>query len=172
MKKIKGENAMKITIEPVTNDTIPNIVALAKIIWNEHYHSIISVAQIDYMLAKYQSHSAITQQITEGYEYFQVSQNKQIIGYFSTQLRNQKILFISKFYLHKNTRGQGIGKKMLEFIDELAVNNNCEKLELTVNKENPAYQVYLKLGFVNQAKIKFDIGGGFIMDDYVMSKRI
>lgn len=163
---------MIIAIEPVTSDIIPNIVSLAKIVWNEHYNSIISVAQIDYMLSKYQSHYAITQQIAEGYEYFQVIQNQKIVGYFSIQLRDDKSIFISKFYLHKNSRGYGIGKTMLKFISQLAIDRNCKKLDLTVNKDNPAYEVYLKLGFINQANTQLDIGGGFIMDDYIMSKKL
>jgi len=161
---------MKTTIKKVSPDDITNIVELAKVIWIEHYEPIISRAQIDYMLAQFQSISAISQQISQGYEYFKVVENEQILGYFSIQDRAEKSLFISKFYLHKKARGQGIGKKMLSFINDLAKERDCETLDLTVNKKNPAYKIYLSLGFVNQAKAQFDIGGGFIMDDFLLSK--
>ena len=49
----------------------------------------------------------------------------------------------------------------------------CDRLVLAVNKGNrDAIAAYLKHGFrIGQAVVK-DIGGGFVMDDYVMIKDI
>ena len=95
-----------------------------------------------------------------------------LVGYCSIQFREQNSLFISKFYLAKSARGNGIGRDMLTFIEELASSTNCQTINLTVNKHNPAYNVYLKLGFINQGSVQFDIGGGYIMDDYLMCKNL
>lgn len=159
-------------ITPLNNLHIDAIVALAKPIWHEHYTPIIGEQQVNYMLEKFQSRKAIESQLAEGYQYFQVGEQTHLLGYFSIQFRKNASLFISKFYLSKLARGKGIGKQMLSFIECLASLNKCQTIDLTVNKYNPAYQVYLKLGFINQGSTEFDIGSGYIMDDYLMSKQV
>jgi diamine N-acetyltransferase len=145
--------------------------ALAHEIWHQHYTPIIGSEQVNYMLSKFQNETAITQQINEGVEYYLVFDQKKAVGYFSLESRKSS-LFISKFYLAKRSRGQGIGKQMLKKISQLAKSKNIEQLELTVNKYNNAYQVYLSLGFENIGSVETNIGGGFIMDDYIMLKKL
>jgi len=163
---------MNPVITPLKNLDIDAIVALAKPIWHEHYTPIIGEQQVNYMLEKFQSREAIRSQLEQGYQYFQVGEPSNLLGYFSTQFRDNASLFISKFYLSKLARGKGIGKQMLKFIEQLANSNKCQTIDLTVNKLNPAYQVYLKLGFANQGAVEFDIGNGYIMDDFLMSKAV
>ncbi len=159
-------------ITSLKNQNIDSIVALAKPIWQEHYTPIIGEQQVDYMLEKFQSREAIESQLKQGYQYYQVNEQSRLLGYFSIQFRKNARLFISKFYLSKQARGKGLGKQMLNFIEKLANSNKCYTIDLTVNKYNPAYQIYLKLGFTNQGTIEFDIGNGYIMDDFLMSKNI
>ena len=46
-------------------------------------------------------------------------------------------------------------------------------LMLNVNKHNTqAIRAYEKHGFAIRDAVVVDIGGGFVMDDYVMAKRI
>ncbi len=159
-------------ILPFEKSDIPTVVKIAKTIWHQHYDPIIGKQQVDYMLEKFQSARAIQEQITDGYQYYQVLENDQTIGYFAVQVQEQTDLFISKFYLSEAVRGKGFGRTMLKFIEQLAKQENCTCLKLTVNKYNPAYQAYLKLGFKNYGTAKFDIGSGYIMDDYLMSKSL
>jgi len=163
---------MKTEISLVTEKEITPIAELAKPIWRHHYTPIIGEKQVEYMLDKFQSVEAIRSQIQDGYQYFQVEYETRLVGYFSIQFRDNDSLFISKFYLSEVVRGKGIAKIMLAYIDDLAIKNHCETLDLTVNKNNLAYKIYLKLGFVNQGSAEFDIGEGYIMDDYLMSKAI
>lgn len=47
------------------------LAALAHEIWNEYFPCILEQGQIDYMVEKFQSHEAISRQISEeGYRYF------------------------------------------------------------------------------------------------------
>jgi len=163
---------MKIEITSVKNDQANALAVFAEPIWYEHYTPIIGEKQVEYMLEKFQSEQAIKSQIQQGYLYFQVTYDSQLVGYFSVQLREKNSLFISKFYLASIARGKGLGKSMLNYIQQLAIDNNCKTLDLTVNKYNSAYQIYLKLGFTNQGSVEFDIGNGYIMDDYLMSKSV
>ncbi len=163
---------MKLQISLLKTDEVDAISAFAKSVWYEHYSPIIGEKQVKYMLEKFQNADAIKAQLNQGYQYFRVTDETGLIGYFSTQIRKNASLFISKFYLAKQARGKGVGKKMLTFIEKLAQLAHCKTLNLTVNKYNPAYKAYLKLGFTNQGSVKFDIGNGYIMDDYLMGKPV
>lgn len=163
---------MKADITRLKPENIDAIVDLAKSLWHEHYTPIIGKGQVEYMLEKFQSHQAIKYQMEQGYQYYQVTTEAQLLGYFSIQMRENESLFISKFYLDKGTRGKGIGKQMLCFIEDLANSRDCKTIDLTVNKCNSAYKIYLKLGFINQGSAKFDIGNDYVMDDYLMSKNL
>ncbi len=149
-----------------------DIATLAIPIWQEHYTPIIGSDQVSYMLEKFQSEAAIKQQLAEGYQYFQVFYMDVLTGYFSVQVRQPNRFFISKFYLSEQARGKKIGTAMLAFIEQQAMKNNCTQLDLTVNKFNPAYEIYLKLGFENVGSVEMDIGNGYIMDDYLMRKTL
>ncbi|NWF98279.1 MAG: GNAT family N-acetyltransferase [Nitrospirae bacterium] len=165
---------MMITItEVTTREHISIIEKLAYEIWTEHYIPIIGIEQVEYMLEKYQSNSAIFSQIKdEGYMYFLMENEKQAVGYIAV-LPGKDGLFLSKFYVHSSYRKRGIGKKALDFIEQLARNMNLKKIYLTVNKNNKtAITVYEKLGFINTGSIITDIGNGFVMDDYKMEKVI
>src|SRR5210317_552378 len=99
-----------IKITSVTSTTLlQQIESLADIIWREHYTPIIGKDQVDYMLEKFQSVTAMHAQIEQGYAYFLVHKNGTAVGYFSIQKRDDT-MFLSKLYVLKNYRGQGLGK--------------------------------------------------------------
>ena len=157
-------------ITPVTTpETIAAVEKLARTIWEEHYTPIIGAAQVAYMLEKYQSAAAIEKQIRdEGYRYYLLNE----VGYFSIQRREDR-LFLSKLYLLKKYRGKGLGRKADDFICKEARQMGLESVELTVNKHNTgAIGAYEQMGFERCEAIVAEIGGGFVMDDYVMRKRL
>jgi ribosomal protein S18 acetylase RimI-like enzyme len=62
---------------------------------------------------------------------------------------------------------------MIAHAAEVARARGCRRLVLAVNKNNrSAIAAYLKHGFhVADAVVK-DIGGGFVMDDYILVKPV
>ena len=153
------------------------VAALAHEIWYEFYVPLIGRAQVDYMVARFQNAAAMQAQIREGYEYFLVrrqdaSGESEAIGYCAVQEQTQKALFLSKFYLHRDARGAGTGRRCMEFIEGLARRRGLHLLWLTVNKGNPAVKAYQRLGFRIAAELVMDIGGGFVMDDFRMEKSL
>ena len=160
-----------IEIKAATAKDAKLIEKIAAPIWRQHYQPIIGLEQVEYMLNKFQSEAAISEQIAGNANYFIVYNNNQPAGYFSL-IEKESSLFISKFYLDLNSRGQGIAHQMLSKINQIAFDTGIHQLELTVNKFNPAYQAYLKLGFKNIRSVQVDIGEGYIMDDYVMIKTL
>ncbi len=148
-------------------EQIALVVQLARQIWSEHYLNIIGQAQIDYMLARFQSSAAIAAQLREGYEYFLLQHCGQYVGYAAIRAEaDSRRLFISKLYLVDTVRGQGMGRASLQYLARLADARGLNGMWLTVNKNNPALNAYLKVGFVKTADVVTDIGGGYVMDDF------
>ena len=160
--------------EKVLNDSQIEIVAsLARKIWHEYFPSIIGDAQVEYMLEKFQSSDSIATQIErESYFYEIIVLNGEPIGYLGL-VPKAGALFISKLYIQKKMRKKGCGSKALEHIEEMAAGRRFVKMSLTVNKNNLfAIAFYEKTGFSKVDSVVVDIGGGFLMDDYVMEKGV
>ena len=70
-------------------------------------------------------------------------------------------------------RGFGFGTRSIEYIENWALESGLKGIRLTVNKKNSnAIRVYEKNGFDTIDHVVMDIGGGFVMDDYVMRKKV
>jgi len=160
-------------IKVVNDDFILDVERLAKEIWQEHYIPIIGQRQVAYMLEKFQSKFAISQQIQDGYAYYLVKDREnQNIGYFNF-VRNDDELFLNRFYLKSMVRGRGLGRHSLNFVENLSRKVGCSKISLTVNKNNSgSIKFYQTCGFKTTGPIVQDIGNGFVMDDYKMEKMV
>jgi len=157
-------------IQVLTENQLDIVDSLATEIWNEHYIPIIGKPQVDYMLEKFQSKPAMKEQIKNGYTYFLVEEEGRNVGYIGIQLKKDE-LFLSKLYIKSSERGNGLGKKAVQFLEDLANEKKLGKISLTVNKGNVnSIATYEKMGFNNLGSIIIDIGGGFIMDDFKMEK--
>ncbi len=153
---------------------IAEVARLAREIWPEHYRPIIGQAQVDYMLEKFQSPSAIARQLAEQYEYYLVLDGGKSAGYLAIvpNVAASKLL-LSKIYVRKELRGRGVGKAMLEFVENICRERGIRTLWLTVNKNNSrSIAWYRQTGFRNAGPTVQDIGGGFVMDDYIMEKTL
>jgi ribosomal protein S18 acetylase RimI-like enzyme len=156
-----------------TREDVEAAARLASEIWNEYFVSIISTGQIDYMLDKFQSAHAMTDQIErQGYEYYFMQADGENVGYMGIKPEETKLL-LSKFYILKACRGQGYASQAVCFLEELCKNRKLNAIWLTVNRHNAStIAVYEKKGFRTVREQAADIGGGFVMDDYVMEKEI
>jgi len=156
----------------VKNKTqINTVVSLAKEIWTEHYTTIIGKEQVDYMLNKFQSKEAISNQINvDGFIYYLIQENDAFIGYIGVQAK-RKELFLSKIYIKISERGKGYGKKAMHFLECLTMEKCLNKITLTVNKNNfNTIKSYENIGFKIIGSFVQNIGNGFVMDDYRMEK--
>lgn len=161
-------------IRKVENETaIKQVAVLACEIWNRHYVPIVGQAQIDYMLDKFQSVNAITEQISAGAEYYLLENCNVPAGYFCLILSPQdNSALLSKLYLRQEMRGSGLGRVMLEYIEKRCRQANVQRLWLTVNRHNESsINFYRHMGFSNEGLLKQDIGAGFVMDDFKMAKK-
>lgn len=163
-----------LTFEKVTTkESIKKTAELAKEIWNNYFITIISQGQIDYMIDKFQSERALTEQIKSGYEYYNFVLDGEIIGYFAVCPKEDNTLFLSKLYLQKNHRGKGYARKAFEFIKDIARKNEYTMIWLTVNKHNDdTIEIYKKFGMEIIRSEVTDIGSGYVMDDFVFGYKM
>jgi ribosomal protein S18 acetylase RimI-like enzyme len=156
-----------------TEEEVAYLAQLASEIWYEYFVSIISNEQIDYMVEKFQSVHAITDQIkNQGYEYYFMNVNGKTIGYLGIKQEEGK-LFLSKLYIQKEHRGKGYASQAMEFLVEICKDRRLGIIWLTVNRYNDAtIAVYEKKGFRTVRTQVADIGNGFVMDDNIMEKEI
>ncbi len=163
-----------IKLIPVSNAAqVADVARMAHQVWNEFYVPIIGQAQVDYMVARFQSAEAMQSQIDSGYEYFQMQQSGEIVGYAA--IRHDAAdarVFISKLYVLAAHRKSGAGRQCLEHFERMARERGATHLWLTVNKGNPSVRAYERLGFKIAEAMVMDIGGGYVMDDYKMEKAI
>lgn len=166
---------MKLIFNQVNKEIeIIETARLASEIWHEYYISILTVEQIDYMVDKFQSIPAITDQINnQGYEYYLFQpEEASAVGYLSVKEEEGR-LFLSKFYIAKAHRGKGYASQAMSFLEQLCKERALNQIWLTVNRYNESsIAVYRKKGFIIEREQVADIGNGYVMDDYVMVKEI
>lgn len=163
----------KIYFEQVSSESqLALVEEMAAVIWQEHYTPIIGSDQVFYMLDKFQSVRAMREQLGQGYEYYVIKKENQRVGYLSF-VKRVDALFLSKVYVLKSFRRLGIGRAAMDFVEKSAIERNCSKVSLTVNKNNRnSIKAYEKAGYRNIESIVMDIGEGYVMDDYKFEKDI
>ena len=161
---------MNILFKKAEEKDIATIAALADKIWKEHYTSIISMEQINYMLDKMYSAESLKQQMKDGHQFTLAYIDGAPVGYISISTKDEKNYFLNKLYVDVSTHRKGVGSHLFDYaLQELKY---VETIELAVNRENyKAINFYFKKGFVIKHTIDLDIGGGFFMNDFLMIKK-
>lgn len=150
----------------------PNQVELlskfASEVFIDYYSNRIGYDQSLYMANMFLSVQAIKKLMEKGAIFKLVFDNEEPVGLIEYILEKEKV-FLSKFYVRKDRRHQGIGKMMLQDCKNYALANNINKIYLTVNKGNtPSIDIYYHEGFKKIDAVVNDIGNGYVMDDYIM----
>ena len=163
---------MNIKFEQViTEEQIKILADTANNIWHEAYKEIVSPAQIDYMVEKFQSFNPLFEAINKNnYLYYLIKVDNDVAGYTGLHEEDGK-LFLSKLYISKQYRGKKVASKTFEFIENLAKQKKLKSVWLTVKRTNKhAIEVYKHKGFVITRTQVADIGNGFVMNDFVFEK--
>ncbi len=149
------------------------IKSLAHKIWPKVYCNMISSEQIDYMLNWMYSIETLQTNINNGHQFYLGKENAEVLGFMGIQINyTPNEMKLHKLYVQADCHGKGIGKALIEKAKSIAKENQQKAIVLQVNRENPAVSFYKKLGFeINKLEVS-DIGGGFVMDDYIMSLSI
>ncbi len=160
-------------VEVKTLEDIQKTAELADAVWHECYAELLSLQQIEYMVDKFQSPQEIEKQIKEqSYHYYLVKNENRAVAYMGVQVQDRQ-LYLSKIYILKEYRGQGLAQSLMNKANSLGAMYACISIWLTVNKGNErAIAAYEKEGFQRIREQCVDIGAGFVMDDYVYEKTL
>jgi ribosomal protein S18 acetylase RimI-like enzyme len=164
-----------IRITDATEADLAPVAQLAGIVWRAHYPGIITDGQIDYMLARGYSHEALLRFVTEpGAGLLLAYEDERLIGFAAYyRVDDASELKLDKLYVHQDFHGQGVGRRLIQRVERDARAQGRSSLILNVNKSNvKAIRAYEHNGFVIREPVVVDIGGGYVMDDYVMSKNL
>jgi len=163
-------------IRSVENDAdLRCVAALADIIWREHYAGLIDDAQIEYMLERGYAPARLAADVEQqGVRYWLASLNRAAVGFAAAGPdESDPGFWLHKLYVHRDARRQGAARGLLRQAESLGRTRGARNIQLRVNRGNRlAIAVYEKLGFKkNRCHVK-DIGNGFVMDDYLLSKTL
>ena len=164
MSEVEIVEAKKEEIEPLSK--------LATSILREYYDPLLGKEQNDYMLDKFQSVKALTEQMEHGYIYCWVKYGGNNAGFMGFSPVENK-LYVSKFYLAKDFRGKKISRKMLDFLIDYSKKRGYKSIFLNVYRYNyHPIKVYEHFGFVKIGEIKEGIGKGYYYDGYTYEYNI
>jgi len=163
-------------IRAATIEDIPAIQDLAYAIWPDAYSKIISPEQLAYMLQIIYSQESLLLQMQRGNNFIILSDETGApVGFAAYVLKVDEtpITFrLQKLYVLQSLHGKGFGKLLLDYVIEKVKSEGGGKLDLTVNRQNPAQYFYHTMGFEILREEDTDIGNGFFMNDYVMEKNL
>ncbi len=168
-------NQEKARIEPVTEADVAALAALAREIWYAHYPAIVDTAQIEYMLGQRYDAGVVHAELRRDDLWWDKLMVDGAMAGFASYFLSPAAgeMKLDKLYVHPRHQRRGYGGMMIARACAVARARGRDRLVLAVNKNNrSAIDAYLKHGFrIAEAVVK-DIGGGFVMDDYIMVKPV
>lgn len=161
---------MEIAFRTLTEEDFPEVLGLAREIWAECYGPILSREQIDYMLGEMYAPEVIGREQAAGVVWEFLDLDGRRAGYLSYVTLGLEV-FLKKVYLRETCRGSGAFAVALDRVLDHARRTGADHLRLTVNRNNRrALAAYAKHGFAVREEAVVDIGGGFVMDDFILVK--
>jgi diamine N-acetyltransferase len=173
--KVNSSKQSRVEIVQAAGADLPAISELAGVIWRACYPGIITTAQIDYMLARMYAVDTMRAEIqAQGIRYDRLLVGSEFVGFASYGPTEQAAVFkLHKLYLHADFHGRRLGSRLLQHCEQEVRKLDARQLILAVNKRNAkAIAAYQRNGFVIAKSVVTNIGGGFVMDDFIMGKKL
>jgi ribosomal protein S18 acetylase RimI-like enzyme len=169
-----AQSTVTLAIRPANVAEIPTLRALAERIWRASYAALLSPEQIDYMLDRMYAPETIEREMAGGVIWEISWLDGEIVGFHSCTFEPATArLKLNKLYLLLEHQGRGLGQRLLDRVHTLAADLDAREVWLQVNKQNTrAIQAYRRAGYIVERAAVFDIGGGFVMDDFVMIRPV
>jgi GNAT superfamily N-acetyltransferase len=163
-----------VTITRLEEAEIDTLIPLAHRIWHAHYPGIITTEQIDYMLARGYTRQVILNEMhNQGVIWLKINSDDSMIGFAALGPYISDSMKLHKLYLLPEFHGAGIGTRALADVERIARDNAATTLVLNVNRHNiKAIRAYERAGWQVAEMVVVDIGNGFVMDDYIMTKHL
>ena len=155
-------------------DDINTIGFLAYQIWPVTYKDILTLDQLQYMLNLIYSPASLRKQMTVSQHLFLLAElDEEPVGFASySRIDEPSTYKLQKLYVRTDIQGKGLGKALLEYVEETVKEAGGNKMHLNVNRFNKARLFYEKMGYMVIKEEDVDIGNGYLMNDFVMEKKL
>jgi GNAT superfamily N-acetyltransferase len=166
---------LTLIIAPLAEADVEAVCALAREVWRAHYPPIIGSAQTEYMLAERYDPALVRAELDHNDLWWDtLSDEGELVAFASSFLVvTAGEMKLDKLYVRAERQRLGYGGALIEHVSDRARRLGSSALVLAVNKRNhEAIAAYRKHGFSIREAVVKDIGGGFVMDDYVMERRL
>jgi len=164
-----------IRLVPVAASEALAVREMAELIWPPTYLDIISAQQIRYMLDRMYALPMLAEQINSPeHRFFWIEAEDLRCGFLAVEwVASDDSAQLQKLYLLPEQQGKGYGSAAWQELEELLRSEERSRVTLRVNRLNTkALRSYQKWGFTIQTTDCHDIGGGFVMDDYILQKTL
>ncbi len=159
-----------LSLDEVGIDELPRIAGLADFIWWRCYPPVIGCAQVHYMLGRGYSLPALREAQHQGTRFSLMRLAGRSIGFCAWRHEGDGA-FLDKLYLHPGYHGHGLGRWLIDAACRQMAREGIDQVHLRVNRFNrPAIRAYRRAGFVITGTDCRPIGGGFVMDDFLMCR--
>lgn len=168
-----------VTIRKALPEDLPLIQGMADIVFRETYAPILSPSQMEYMMDWMYSLPNLRQQLSEGHTYYLAFADGIPVGYVSVQhdlfspSEGLDIYHLHKIYVLPGHQKEGIGDRLFDqaithILAAQRLSGRPARMELNVNRNNPALTFYQRRGMRILRSGDFPIGNGFYMNDFIM----
>jgi GNAT superfamily N-acetyltransferase len=161
-------------IRALKQDELSIVHEIAHATWPDTFKDILSQEQIQYMLNWMYDLKHLENQFNQGHQFYVAELEENPVGFIGIEPNypEKGLTKIHKIYILPNKQGNGIGKKLIEFVKKNAIQSDIEGLLLNVNRFNKAVDFYKAIGFRVLYEEDIDIGNGYLMEDYVMQLKL
>jgi len=167
---------MDIEIKLAGNSDLQTIHDMAEVVFRKTYREILSPEQMEYMMDWMYSLPNLEKQVSQGHTYYIVWVGQEPLGYLSVRMDcvepdGTEVWHLEKIYVMPSAQGMGLGRRLIETAKKHVRDNKSAqkaRIELNVNRNNPAVGFYKKQGLAILRQGDFPIGNGFFMNDYIM----
>lgn len=165
---------MVVYIREAGQEDIGLIQELARRSWAAAYKTILSAAQMEYMLMQMYSVAVLARQLDAGHQFLLMQAGSSTVGFagFEYNSIEEGVTKLHKLYLVPETQGKGYGKLLIAEVEARATLAGQKEIALNVNRQNKALQFYLHLAYTISGEADIDIGQGFFMNDYELRKKV
>ena len=163
-----------LSIRQATEDDCALIRRMADEVFPATYRDILTPAQLDYMMEWMYSAGSLREQFRTGHVWFIASSDGEPCGYVSVERQGEDLFHLQKIYVLPRFQGIGAGaflfRRAVEYIR--GVHPAPCRMELNVNRHNPARHFYERMGMRKLREGDFPIGDGYYMNDFIMGLEI
>lgn len=158
-------------IRQATTTDIPLIRRMAAVTFPATYAPLLTPEQVAFMMEWMYSPESLRRQLTaERHVYFVAEASDGPAGYVSVQPEGNDLYHLQKLYVLPARQGTGLGALLFRHAVAYIrrVHPGPCRMELNVNRQNPAVGFYERMGMRRLREGDFPIGNGYYMNDYIM----